>query len=732
MNRRFVSCRIDAPWSINPRLDSIGPREAQSGDAPKPFISASEATVLLNSDLAAAEARARSALELDPGDPQARYLLGAALRRQGHSQAAIAILEPLTASQPHMQFAWHELGLALANLDLRIAATDALLRAIDLSYLDEDAWYALGFLMFPDRREKREDPHSEQQLVEAENAVLNVRFEVAERILRQRVGAEPDDAEVLKLLADTLLRLGRWKDARPLLERCLDLNPDFLAARFRYATMLFAHSEYLPALPQIEKLLQLHPNNSLYRGLKALALSWSRQFDAAEAEFEAFIDDCPQRPGLWLEYARLLRAMRNERSVAAYRRAIEILPSYVDAYVALAGLKTFRLDDLFVGQVEALLARSELAAEDRAQLHFVLGKALEDLGRYADSFAHYGSSNRILLYTRKYGVEASTMSMKRAKTFFTPAFFRERAAFGCPDSGAIFVVGMPRAGSTLVEQILSSHSAIEALGELKDLLDVAREFLPDQEGGSPVPYPFSLKNLDRNRFRLMGESYMERTRGRRKLDKQFFVDKLPSNHTLVGLIHLILPNALIIDARRHPLDCGLSCYKHYFSAGQPLSLDLRDIGRSYANYVEVMAHYDHVLPGRVHRVIYERLISNFETEVRRLLNYVGVRFEEQCLRFYENRRLVLTLSADQVGMPLYKTAVQHWRHYDPWLGPLKEELGYVLDIYPEVPKFYADVHAKWSKPLRLGFGANLFGMVKGVRQVPFEIVRQPSMSLASP
>jgi hypothetical protein len=235
------------------------------------------------------------------------------------------------------------------------------------------------------------------------------------------------------------------------------------------------------------------------------------------------------------------------------------------------------------------------------------------------------------------------------------------------------------------------------------------------------PYPILLRDIDAERFRSLGEEYLETTRRHRKTGKPYFTDKMPSNYNHVGLIHLALPNAKIIDVRRHPLDCCFSCFKHYFPAGQPLSTNLRDIGRGYVDYVELMAVFDQLLPGRVHRVIYEHLVDDPEREIRRLLDHIGLPFEEQCLRFHENRRFVATISQEQVRMPLYKTGKAQWRSYEPWLGPLKEALGYVLERYPEVPEFFAEIHVQGKKPLSLGERANPFATVKGVRQLPFEI-----------
>ncbi len=391
----------------------------------------------------------------------------------------------------------------------------------------------------------------------------------------------------------------------------------------------------------------------------------------------------------------------------------------MEAYVRLANVKSFQMDETLIGKVRAQLARADLPSEDRAKLHYVLGKALEDLARYPESFESYRSSNEILRPPGTPAFAGSNVFLRHAKPFFSREFFQARAGYGYRERGPIFIVGMPRSGSTLVEQIISSHSAVEALGELNDLSEAGQRIAPDRPGDPQGGYPYVLKDLSAEDFRLLGEEYVKATRFRRNSGKPFFTDKMPGNFFHVGLIHLALPGARIIDVRRHPLDCCFSSFKHYFPAGHAYARDLSDVGRFYANYVELMAHFDAVLPGKVHRIIYENLVANFEEVVRRLLDYLGLPFEEECLRFHENERLVLTPSADQVSMPLYKTGIEHWRHYEQWLDPLKQALGSVLDVYPAVPTFFSGPPAISSSPQGVGLAGRRFAFVNAVGQVPF-------------
>jgi tetratricopeptide (TPR) repeat protein len=735
VRKRWAAWRVDDAWTLGANIDEIGPAQFADREEPAHYVTEEETDELLDGDPAIAEARARKAVAADSSDSQARLLLGAVLRKQKQFAEAKAVLEPLAELMPHSALVWQELGLSLAPLGERAGAINAFLRAIDLRFMDRSAWFWLGDLLEFDsagsEHPKIGVPGADTRFAQARSAYQEARYSDAESIARELLVDAPDDPTCLRLLADALIRQGRWMEAKPLFERCVEIEPKSHSATFRCATMLFANGHFQLALPHIDELLKHDSGSRLYRGLKAVCLSRKQEYGPALAEFESFIEDCNEQPGLWVEYARLLKVERPDDMMRALERAARILPSCVDVYTTAAFTKSIRLDEAFVEQVRIQAARAGLSYEDSARLHFAAGKAFEDMKRYADSFEQYRLSNDILCTGRAFGIEMSTGYKRRMKRFFKPRFMRARAGWGSPAPDPIFIVGMPRAGSTLVEQILSTHSMIEGLGELPDLGEIIRQTAPEKGDRGGLPYPIALRELDASRVRSLGEQYLERTRRGRKSDKPYFTDKMPGNHNHVAFIHLALPNAKIIDARRNPLDCCFSCFKHYFPAGQPISTNLRDVGRGYVDYVELMAFYDELLPGRVHRVIYEQLVEDPEREVRRLFEYVGLPFEEQCLRFHENKRVAKTISQDQVRMPLYKTGVEQWRNYEPWLGPLKEELGYVLDLYPAVPKYFMEIHAKWTEPLALGQGANPFATVKGVRQMPFEIVARADANLAA-
>jgi hypothetical protein len=352
-----------------------------------------------------------------------------------------------------------------------------------------------------------------------------------------------------------------------------------------------------------------------------------------------------------------------------------------EAYWSLANLKTFRFLGADVAAMRKALLHADLRDEDRYHLEFSLGKALEDAGEFAASFRHYDDANRLRRAKVNYRTEETSAHTQRSKALFTRSFFAARESGGAEAADPIFIVGLPRAGSTLIEQILSSHSRIEGTMELADLAHIARE-LADQKSKSDVSkYPETLAGLEPDRLRALGEEYLARTRIQRKTARPFFIDKMPNNFAHVGMIHLILPNAKIIDARRHPMANCFSAFKQHFARGQSFSYSLEDLGRYYRDYVELMAHFDEVLPGRAHRVCYERMVADTESEVRRLLAYCGLEFEPACLRFNETARAVRTASSEQVRRPIFSDAVDQWRNYEQWLQPLRDALGPAVDDY---------------------------------------------------
>jgi tetratricopeptide (TPR) repeat protein len=528
----------------------------------------------------------------------------------------------------------------------------------------------------------------EPRLREAAALLDANRVDVAAKLLREFVARHPQDVSALYLAAETAIRQGRNTDTETLLARCVELAPDFAAARFRHANALLQANKPEAALAEAEELLKREPRNPLFRRLMAITLEATESFALAADLWRALIEDYPTRQDCWERYGHALRGMGSRaESIAAYRKVIELNPGYGGAWWSLADLKTFRFSEGEIEGMEAQLARPDLAAQDRWQLHFSLGKAYADLKRYETSFGHYAKGNALHRLGIKHDPNVMTAYVARCESVFTADFFRRKTGSGCSDNDPIFLVGMPRAGSTLVEQILASHSQIEGTRELFDLAALSRhlQFEMAPERGSD--YPAVLDKLDAEDLRRLGERYLEGTRAHRKLGRPFFTDKMGPNFVHIGLLQLILPNARIVDVRRHPMACCFSIFTQLFPKGQNDSYRLTEIASVYRDYVALMSHFDRALPGKVHRVFYESLVAQPEAEVGRLLDYLGLPFEQACLQFYETDRVVTTASSEQVRSPLYQSALEQWRHYEPWLGSLKAALGPVLDTYPDVPAF---------------------------------------------
>lgn len=508
----------------------------------------------------------------------------------------------------------------------------------------------------------------------------------AERLLKAYLHDSPTDVPAMRMLAEVAMRVGRDEDARSLLERALELAPGFAPARYQLAVVLHRRNEPSQALAEIERLLAADPRNPAYRNLAAVILSRVGEYERSSRMYAELLKEYPANAKVWLSWGHVLKTEgRQEDCIGAYRNALERDPAFGEAYWSLANLKTFRFTEADFAAMRAKLEDPALDEVNRIHLHFALGKALEDAGEYASSFEHYAKGNALHRTRNPYDADQNTARMRHLKSVFDADYFAARPEGGCPDGSPIFIVGMPRAGSTLLEQILSSHSAVEGTTELPELITMARELRALADRDDIGAYAEVLAAIPADALRELGERYIERTRVHRKTDRRYFIDKMPNNFLHVAMIRLTLPNAKIIDARRHPMACCFSNFKQHYARGQRFSYDLGDMGRFYVDYVALMAHFDAVLPGRVHRVFYERIVEDTEAEVRRLLDYCGLPFEPECLRFFENERPVRTASSEQVRQPIYRDGMDQWRHYEPWLDPLKSALGPVLSGYPDVP-----------------------------------------------
>ncbi len=515
------------------------------------------------------------------------------------------------------------------------------------------------------------------RLMTAALALYDNRLSDAEPLLRSHLKEDPFDVYAIRMMAELAGRIGRYRDAENLLRRAVELAPGFGAARANLATCLYKQNRPAEAIAELDLVMVDDPENVGHSNLKAAALGKIGGFDEAIELYGEVLKAAPNLPKVWMSYGHMLKTVgRLDEGVAAYRRAIDLAPSLGEVWWSLANLKTVRFGPDDIAAMQTALTQDGLPDEDRFHLDFALGKAFEDARDYAVAFAHYDAGNRLRREAISYSAEETARFVDRSIAVATPELFASKAGQGCLTRAPVFVLGMPRAGSTLVEQILSSHSMVEGTSELPDIPALARA----------KAYPENLATLSADELHKLGEEYLKRASVQRRTEKPFFIDKLPNNWAHVPFIHLTLPNAIIVDARRHPMSCCFSNFKQHFARGQAFSYALDDMGRYYADYVRLMAHVDRVLPGRVHRVIYERMVDNNEAEIRALLNACDLPFENACLRFHENERAVRTPSSEQVRRPIFRDGVEGWQGFVPWLGPLETALGDVLTAYPQAPK----------------------------------------------
>lgn len=514
-------------------------------------------------------------------------------------------------------------------------------------------------------------------LMTAAVALSENRLEDAEPLLRGHLRDAPTDVAAIRMMAELAARVGRLKDSEALLRRALELTPDFGAARANLATVLYKQNRFPEALEHLNAVLAEGGDNPVQQNLKAAALGRIGGYAEAIALYQELTARFPDHAKLWMSYGHMLKTVGNqEESVAAYRRALAVEPTLGEVWWSLANLKTVSFSDDDVVAMEVALTADSLGMEDIYHLHFALGKAMEERADHDAAFAHYTKGNALRSAELHYDPQIIRKQVDKIITQCTAAFWDARAGQGHDAPDPIFIIGMPRAGSTLIEQILASHSMVEGTMELPDIPAMAlRE-------GRDTDWIDALCRLSAQDAERLGAEFIERTYIQRKTAKPFFIDKLPNNWNYVAFIRLILPNAKIIDARRHPLDCCFSNYRQHFAKGQAFSYDLAHMGQYYADYVRLMAHVDTVAPGYVYRVIHEQLLENPEGEIRRLLDFLGLPFEDNCLHFHQNTRAVRTASSEQVRRPINRDGVDQWKPYAAHLEPLKRALGGLWETYP--------------------------------------------------
>jgi tetratricopeptide (TPR) repeat protein len=645
---------------------------------------------ILESDPDSARSQADALASAAPPNPEITLLRAAARRRLGDIEGAHVVLRPLMSKQTSTPIAWFEWGMILAEMEDESGAVAALEWAVSRDATFAGAWRALGDLLVVlgsgvaagqayaclARAESR-DP----RMAASVKALTDDRPEVAERLLKAHVRQFPADVRAHRLLAEAAIRVGRAAEAEAILESVLRAAPGFAAARHSLAVLFYVRRKFAQALPHIKHLLGLVPHQPSLRTMSGVCCVETGDFAAAVPIYEQMLAAFRGRPKVWLAYGHALKTLGREDDAArAYRVCLELAPQWPGGvYLSLADLKTAPFADAEIDAMRRILGSASTKTADAAQLHYALGRAFEQRTDYAQAFDHFAQGARLRRAGITYSADRTTAFVAAAKSVFTPDFFAALRDAGDPSPTPIFIVGLPRSGSTLVEQILASHEQVEGTSELKEIGEIAAEL----RGSRPMEdLPAIIAGLDEATLKRLGELYLNNTRQVRDAGRAHFTDKMPDNFLHIGLIQLILPRARIIDVRRGPMANGLAAFQQYFQVnqtGQDYTYDLTEIGRYYRDYVDLMAHFENVLPGRIYRVRYEDLVRDTETQVRALLDYCALPFDPACLRYWETPRAVQTPSAQQVRRPIFREGLDHWRHYEPWLGPLREALGTLAD-----------------------------------------------------
>jgi tetratricopeptide (TPR) repeat protein len=623
-----------------------------------------------------------------PENRDVLYMLAVSQRYLQRIPDALATLARFETIHPTYSRLFQERGHCYVALRKAQSAIEAFLHAVNLNPALPASWKALQTLFQMTGQTVNAETASSHvttlaglpvEVVTASSMFSDGEIHEAERIIRQFLLTRGNHVEAMRLLAKIGTKLDVLDDAELLLEAVLVLAPDYRAARYDYAYVLLERHKHLKALEEIDKLLKLEPNNRSYRTAYATACVGLGEYEKAIALYRALLVETPKAADVHLSVAHALKTLgRREEAIESYRTAAAAKPNYGDAYWSLANLKTYQFSDAEIESMRAQEASPDIPLVDRYHLCFALGKALEDRAQYEDSFRFYGRGNALKKPETRYKPDYIERNARLQAAVCSAEFFAARQGVGCPSDAPIFIVGLPRAGSTLLEQILASHSRVEGTLELPEIPRLAQQLQGRESNDAHPRYPGVLADLDHAEFQRMGEKYLADTRVYR-VGKPRFIDKMPNNFRHIGLIHLILPNARIIDARREPLACCFSNFKQLFASGQEFTYSLEDIGRYYRSYVELMQHWDSVLPGKILRVQHEEVVDDLEGNVRRILEFCGLPFESECVEFYKTERSVRTASSEQVRQPIFREGLDQWRHFEPWLDTLKDALG---DLVP--------------------------------------------------
>jgi tetratricopeptide (TPR) repeat protein len=638
-----------------------------------------------------------SSAELLSQFPQNRgelYLQAMNLRLGCRFDEALGVLERLQQLHPGYSRLYEERGHCYAALNNAPQAIDAFWRAVNINAALPASWQMLHTLYQGMGDEENAARIADRlatlrnlppEIIQAGSLFADGEFMHAERVLRIYLALHGEHIEAMRLLGRVCIARGLRDDAELLLEAVVQRVPGYRAARADYARALLDQHKYVRSRQEIKQLLDLDPGNRAYLRQYGEACIKQGDYEPGISLYRRLLRRA--QPGresaelhLWIALALRAQGHRTE-AIQGYRAAIAAWPESGEAWWSLANLKTFRFSADDVARMRSAEAAPATSLVDRYHLCFALGKALEDQKNYADSWPYYERGNALKCAEVRYLPRLAEVHVRLTKGVCTREFFEARRGWGVADKDPIFILGLTRSGSTLIEQILASHSEVEGTQELADIQRIVMTLRGRATDPENPRYPGVLAELGPEDFRKFGERYMADTRIYRQKPRPFFIDKLPDNFRDIGLIHLMLPNAKIIDARREPMACCFGNLKQLFSGGQEFSYSIGDIAHYYRNYLELMRHWSEALPGWILTVQHEDMVEDLEGNVRRILDFCGLRFEPTCLEFHKTERNVRTASSEQVRQPISREGIDQWRNYEPWLGPLRSGLGDALNNY---------------------------------------------------
>ena len=667
-------------------LSRYGPPVSETDDSTAAALKTAQAHIKAGR-FKAAETALSPVLSADPDHADALYMAAVSARYQKRAEAASAYLDRLKAANPEFGRAYQEEGHLRRETGDPDRALTAYRRACQFNPALDASWRAQADLLAAMGRtgeasEARAQAARLAALPRTLHAVTNLMHEgkllKAEQLCRAYLQDHPKDTEAMRLLADLGVRFGVLADADFLLESAVAFDPDNIQLRLDYIQVLRKRQKFTAALDQARALLDREPGNPLFQSHFAIESMQAGDYERALAMFDEILATLPGDHATLTSRGHALKTYgRQDEAVASYRAALAARPEHGDAWYGLANLKTYRFDDDDVTVMQAREAEADLSYKDRIHFCFALGKALEDRADYEQSFDYYKRGNDLKRVQTRYKADQMSEELRAQAEICDRGLFEKQGGKGCPAPDPIFILGLPRAGSTLLEQILASHSQIDGTLELPNILSLSHALRGRNKLSDRTRYPRILHDLPAEKLREFGETYIDETRIHRQ-GAPVFIDKMPNNFRHIGLIKLILPNAKIIDARRNAMDCCWSGFKQLFAEGQEFTYGLTEIGRYYRDYVALMDHWDAVLPGEILRVQHEDVIDDLEGQVARMLDYLGLPFEQACVDFHKTERTVRTASSEQVRQPVNRKGLGQWRHFEPWLDPLKEALGPAL------------------------------------------------------